>query len=260
MFDEIRCINLKNRKDKYIKVKKMFENIDLEVNFFFAEKHPKSGRIGCFESHVNVIKECYNKNGKYILIFEDDAINTASYKKESIKFISNFLYNNNWCEYFQLGYTILPHEILPYFNSKKLISNNNNSILNYSGNTAHAYILNRNGMKRILNTWEESLYDKEMDLDLYYKEIFKNNGASICPILFDQDFCINSDNEKATSTYYKFLRDLSCYQYQYSYLYCLSILRFYIIYFLIFIIIFLIIFFYFIYSIKYSKKKLIKKK
>ena len=67
--NRIVCINLKERKDKYANVKKVFDKLKINVEFYFAEKHPTSGRVGCFESHINVIKQSYNNNDKIILIF-----------------------------------------------------------------------------------------------------------------------------------------------------------------------------------------------
>jgi GR25 family glycosyltransferase involved in LPS biosynthesis len=217
------CINLKERKDKHDKVLQLFKDLNLEVQFFYADKHKTSGRIGCFESHVKVIQNEYYKNSQYILIFEDDIVSTPSYTDNSINEIVNFLDKNQWCQYFQLGYTILPQEIVGFFGSKNL----SNNIIKYNGNCAHAYILNRNGMEKVLNTWREYAYKKELDLDVYYKEIFADNGAAICPILFDQNFCETSDNDSATSSYYYYIRKISCIQYNYSFLYWLSVIRVY---------------------------------
>jgi GR25 family glycosyltransferase involved in LPS biosynthesis len=226
--DRIVCINLKERKDKYVNVKSIFDKLKINVEFYFAKKHPTSGRIGCFESHINVIKNSYKNNDKFVLIFEDDVINTPSYNENSIQYIVDFMKKNEWCEYFQLGYSILPHEIYSFFSSKPLDNSSSNfSIIKYNGNTAHAYILNRSGMKRILQNWEDVVYNKKLDLDIYYKDIFENNGASICPILFDQNFCIDNDNDKATSIYYKAMRSVSCFQYNYSFLYYFSLFRLY---------------------------------
>jgi len=136
--DKIVCINLKERKDKYANIKNVFDKLKINVEFYFAEKHPTSGRIGCFESHINVIKNSYNNNNKFVLIFEDDVINTPSYNENNIKCVVDFIKKNNWCEYFQLGYSILPHEIYDYLNSKTLNSTPSNSIIQYNGNTTHA--------------------------------------------------------------------------------------------------------------------------
>ena len=253
-FDKIVCINLKERADKYNSVKKVFEKLSIPVEFYFADKHPESGRIGCFESHLHVIKECYNNGGKNILIFEDDVIETSSYNEKKIKDILDFLRENEWCEYFQLGYTILPHELFKYFSSKTLTKH----IIQYNGNTSHSYILNRAGMKRILNTWENNIQTE--DLDIYYKKIFLKNGASICPILFDQNFCIENDNEPATTFYYKIMRYVSCLQYNLSFLYLLSIIRSNPYYIFLFIPFLFFLFFLSIICIVFYKKKLKRNK
>lgn len=220
--DKIICINLIDRPDKYNNAKRVFDKLNLHVDFYQPEKHKYSGRIGCFESHINVIKECFDQNMNRILIFEDDIIETSSYNKDSIQNIIHFL-DNNVCDYFQLGYTILPHEMINYFTS---LSISNTHFLQYNGNCTHAYILNRTGMEKILKTWKKYCYNKKLDIDVYYKEIFKNNGACSCPILFDQNFCINNDNEIATTSYYTFMRSFSCVQYHISFMYYLSIIRY----------------------------------
>lgn len=240
--DKIICINLINRKDKYDRVKHIFKNLNLNVEFYQPEKHTYSGRIGCFESHINVITNCYNNNLNNVLIFEDDIINTSSYNNDTIVKAVEYLNHHKDWEYLQLGYTILPHEIIDFFISKKI----NDNIIKYNGNCAHAYIVNRNGMKRILKNWKEYCYDKKNDLDIYYKYIFTNTGLSYCPILFEQDFCIDNDNEIATTTYYKFIRSFSCIQYNYSCMYYLSVIKLYIFYIIIFFcfILFIIIYLY----------------
>ena len=238
-FDNVTCINLIERRDKYNNAKAVFDNLNLDVEFFFAEKHKQSGRIGCFESHINVIKKCYNSNANNLLIFEDDVINTSYYNEAALHNISTFLQKNDWCEYFQLGYTILPHEMRAYLTSDTLDSSGN--IIKYNGNCTHAYLLTRQGMQRVLNTWEKALYKDKMDLDVYYKNLFVNNGASYCPILFDQNFCISNDNEPATTLYYIAMRKISCIQYKYSFLYFLSLIRFYRPFFLFLILIILLI-------------------
>ena len=59
-----------------------------------------------------------------------------------------------------------------YLTSDTLDSSGN--IIKYNGNCTHAYVLTRQGMQRVLNTWEKALYKDEMDLDLYYKKLFSN--------------------------------------------------------------------------------------
>ena len=220
-FDKIVCINLKERPEKKEWVQTLSKKYQIPIEFYEVERHPEGGMVGCFESHLNIIRSCYQDHLNSVLIFEDDFSPTPSYQPEILKEVDDFLKANPKYEYFQLGYTIIPTEIPTYLTSPSL----GNHILKYNGNTTHAYIITRAGMKRVLETY--SKYFKKIDLDLYYKEIFKNNGACVCPLLFDQNFCLESDNLQATSGYYSFLREIACTVYQYSVVYGLSLFRFY---------------------------------
>lgn len=232
----IYCINLVERNDKNKKMKTLFERLNLEVEFYRPNKNETSGRIGCFESHINVIKKSITNNDEYVIIFEDDIIDTPAYDSSKIDEILMFMKDNTWCEYFQLGYTILPHEFSNFILSKKITKN----IIKYNGNCTHAYVLSKKGMINAIENWEKQAYDNKADLDIYYKDKFQNNGASYCPILFDQNFCLKSDNETATSSYYSFMRKLSCNIHKISFLYFLSLIKSYL-FFIFFVVLLLIL-------------------
>lgn len=238
-FDKIICINLKERPEKKKIVQYLANKHNIPLDIYEVDKHIEGGMVGCFDSHLKIIRSCYENNFKNVLIFEDDFSPTSSLNNEILSNIILFLKNNPNCEYFQLGYTIIPNEIITFFTCENIAP----YILKYNGNLTHAYILNRRGMKRILDTY--SGYFKKKDLDFYYKEIFKNNGACVYPLLFDQNFCLGSDNLKSTSSYYSFLRYYSCTFYQYSIVYSFSLFRFYFYYFvlLLFLLFFIIYFF-----------------
>lgn len=219
-FDSIVTINLKNRVDKRRYIQNFYIKYNIPGEFYIIEKHPEGGRIGCFTSHINVIEHCFLKGDEHILIFEDDVIITPSYNEKYIKNAVQYMKKNPIkCQYLQLGYTILPHE-LPSFITSQMLFNN---IIKYNGNTTHAYILNRNGMKRILNTYKNFIH---LHIDIYYKIIFQNYGASVCPIIFDQQFCIPNDNDIPTSNYYKILRSISCMSTKYSIMYLISFIKY----------------------------------
>jgi len=222
--DGIFCINLEDRKERYIQTKRVFDKLNINVTFYHPQKHSTSGRIGCFESHVNIIRDCYNKQMNRILIFEDDIVDTPSYSDEKMKEIVTFLKHNEWIEYFQLGYSICPHEVTNFFFSKNI---HGNEIIQYCGLLTHAYIVNRKGMERILATWGYAAYEKEMHIDKYYVKMFKNNSGAVCPILFDQNFCTESDNTAPPEIYLKILRSISCVSSRYKICYRVSIIRYY---------------------------------
>lgn len=86
-FDNIYCLNLDRRPDKWEKVKNRFDKLKLNVNRFSAvdgnnisdkvlNKYNKINKfeVGCILSHYNIIKDAKLNKYKRILIFEDDVI------------------------------------------------------------------------------------------------------------------------------------------------------------------------------------------
>jgi len=224
---EIVCINLKTREDKYKISKHLFEKYDIPGHFFFAEKH-ENGRIGCFESHIEVIRTCYEKGEEMIWILEDDFYPTPSYSKETLqKLLENI---DDSVEYCQLGYSLLPHEILPYFTAKR-----KGLLLQYNGNCTHSYLLTRKGMKRILENYEP--YVETTHLDYFYRDLFKGYGWCSCPMLFDQNFCLGTDNAvEEEGNYFKWLRAFSCFAHRFSIMYLFTLFRFFLVEFILFLI------------------------
>jgi GR25 family glycosyltransferase involved in LPS biosynthesis len=234
IFDSIFCINLKERKDRFKKSKKLFDRLKIPIEYYFADKH-NNGRIGCFESHINVIKKSYFRGDNYVLIFEDDIVET-SFNENILKDISEYMKYKN-CEYFQLGYSILPNELPSYMlSSREMV--NNTCILNYVGLLTHSYILSRNGMKKVIDNYESHI--NTVHLDVFYKNIFKHSSAVVCPTLFQQDFCSKNDNSPPENIYFSILRYLSCFQSNLSLFYLLSVLKRYIFYFIFLISLFIL--------------------
>ena len=213
---EIVCINLKSRTDKYKESKRLMEKYNIPATFFFAEKHD-NGRIGCFESHIEVIRSCYQKGTKLLWILEDDFYPTTSYSKEALHHIVEDM--DDTVEYCQLGYSLLPHELASYFTAKR-----NGTLVQYNGNCTHSYLLTRKGMKRILENYEP--FKDTTHLDYFYRDLFKNHGWCSCPMLFDQNFCLGTDNAvEEEGAYFQWLRWFSCIAHQWSIMYVLSCIR-----------------------------------
>lgn len=70
--DNIYCINLDNRKDKWELCEKEFLKNNLNVERFSGFNYTKCGNVGCNISHMNILKNAKKNNYKNILIFEDD--------------------------------------------------------------------------------------------------------------------------------------------------------------------------------------------
>ena len=72
-FDEIFCINLDTRIDRWQHAQEEFKKIGIldRVHRFSAIKD-KDGRIGLIKSNLEIIKYAKNKKLNNVLIFEDD--------------------------------------------------------------------------------------------------------------------------------------------------------------------------------------------
>jgi GR25 family glycosyltransferase involved in LPS biosynthesis len=195
--------------------------------YYHPTKHPTSGTTGCFLSHMFVIENAWKTGANSILVFEDDITPTKSAMNFAIhQELTAFLYKNPRVEYIQLGYTILPHEVISFFTARR----SSNNILAYNGNCAHAYILTRAGMKTVLDAMHALPRVENIDVDVFYKQLFQSRGTGFCviPQMFGQDFCKENNNLPATSLYYRIMRKASCFSTQTDMFYYMSIIRYHI--------------------------------
>jgi hypothetical protein len=68
------CLTLKETPERTERARKRFSDLGMEVEFFVAEKHPQSGRIGCWNSHVKIWNLAKSRNEDIVIVFEDDII------------------------------------------------------------------------------------------------------------------------------------------------------------------------------------------
>ena len=170
-FDKIYCINLTTRPDRRETVKVVFDKYGIPVTFYDAIPHPISGIQGCFESHINIIKESYEKGYDNILIFEDDIVNSINLNDSTITECINFLKSNiDWeLFYFSMYPNILHYKMSNY-------QGNINKVHAYWGS---GYAVSRKGMKKYMNL----TYDgKEVDT-IYVKN---DQAYGYWPTLFYQ--------------------------------------------------------------------------
>jgi GR25 family glycosyltransferase involved in LPS biosynthesis len=186
LVDEIYCINLISRPDRY-KIMKDFEKEEnIKLNFFRPERHPDGGRMGCFTSHITIIQNAYDSGKNLIFIFEDDIIKTPSYKDICYNEINNFIKNNQNWEMLQFGSFNPINSLLVPMNTKY------KNISQYYSFFASSYIINRKGMKKILDTYKN--YIKTEHVDVFYQIIFNKTMYNIIPIIFDQDRTLENNN------------------------------------------------------------------
>ena len=71
-FQNIYCLNLKERDDKYEQMKEVLMKENLKVNFYRVNKHEQGGKVGCLTSHLEILKEAKKRGLPNVLILEDD--------------------------------------------------------------------------------------------------------------------------------------------------------------------------------------------
>lgn len=151
--DQIYCINLLERHDRYVETYRVFKSLGVIVNFYRTSRDSNGGR-GCFNSHVNVCRDAIRCGFNKIAIFEDDILlnNTPQNVKKAFTRIGNFLrFKRNW-DVFHLGcFPDNRNDTHP-----TLFQN----IYKVKAYGAHAYILNRSSIQRIASLrWEGRDYD-----------------------------------------------------------------------------------------------------
>lgn len=72
--ERVFVLSLSHRTDRQNHIKKELAKFNIEYNWHLVEKHPKSGTIGCLESHVSLIQKAKENNWESIFIFEDDCL------------------------------------------------------------------------------------------------------------------------------------------------------------------------------------------
>jgi GR25 family glycosyltransferase involved in LPS biosynthesis len=190
LVDQIYCINLISRDDRYVNMKKFEVEEGIKINYFRPEKDICGGMIGCFKSHIHIISEAYRLGYSQVLIFEDDIIKTPAYSNGTINFnsIAKFIKENKSWEIIQFSWFNLASSLFFPMGASKESPN----LSQFGSLLTSSYIINRAGMKKVLSTYASNLGVKEVDV--YYSEIFNRTMWNVAPMPFDQDRESPNDN------------------------------------------------------------------
>lgn len=206
-FDQIICISLDNRYERRENATKIFHMLNIPVKYYIVSKHPNGGMYGCFQSHIEIIKQSYETGKNNILIFEDDLYPTHMYNISFIKSTIDFLKHDKSWEIFYFGYFPFRKSItsaLEYHLSKR----SRNNIIKYRPLATHAYCLNRKGMKKILDNYQYHI--GKLQIDIFYCHIRMNSCCHI-PNLFSQNMCDGGDNIASKDKIGTFFRNHQCF-------------------------------------------------
>ncbi|WP_019506527.1 hypothetical protein [Pleurocapsa sp. PCC 7319] len=193
-FEEIYCINLDEKIERWEKVKQEFKKIGIEdkVKRFSAVRDEVGGRAIAGSSHLAVIKMAAQKKLKNILIFEDDLI--------FIKWNEKYMYNaiNNlpidW-KVFNIGYSFVGKDAKIKFHhiSDNLIKVERGS--DVRGN--HTYAINHNAYQYFIDNFSTTIAEWKRDNDAkrsYLDLWLANNFDRYClvPLFSVQDQDVKS--------------------------------------------------------------------
>jgi GR25 family glycosyltransferase involved in LPS biosynthesis len=144
--DKIMYINLNKRTDRRNEIEQELNNFGLEYDRFEAIETPNFGAIGCFKSHLSVLKLAKERNYQNILILEDDFIFLVSKEK----------FEQNLSDFFSLN---LPFDLcmLSYnlIKSEELENNLVNKVI--EAQTASGYIVNNHYYDKLIQLYEWAL-------------------------------------------------------------------------------------------------------
>lgn len=94
-FDKIYCITTKESYNRRTSCRIVAKEYNINICFKKVERHPNGSNHGCFESHIDIIREAKEQNLQRIIILEDDII--PQYLNEKVlNKITNFLQSNEW--------------------------------------------------------------------------------------------------------------------------------------------------------------------
>lgn len=94
--DEIWCINLYQRNDRFQQAKEQLKKMRLDqvTKFHRVNKDPEGGKAGCYRSHISLLKRLRENNLNRICIFEDDIIKSDEWSESSLRKCIKFMNEN----------------------------------------------------------------------------------------------------------------------------------------------------------------------
>ena len=164
---KVTTISLQEEKNRQKQAEIELAKLQLQTDFFLAERDKENGERGCFNSHLQVCQKALRENHPFILVFEDD-IRIRLFQQKQIDAINQFLKKKKDFDILYLGLII-----------SKMWFCGFKRIVRAKGAGAHAYILSRQGMEK-LSTYSFN----GTPIDKIFKRDFK--CYSVYPIIAEQ--------------------------------------------------------------------------
>lgn len=194
-------------QDRHESANHVFKQIGVanKVSFFKVDKSPKGGMYGCFESHIQVIKDSYRRGDESVLIFEDDIFPTAVFSASLIQNGVDFMQRNTgeW-DLFYYGYFVT-NEYLDNIFKTTLVAPH---VIQFRPNATHAYCISRKGMEKVLKMYQKFIGKVQID-GFLSSDVLGMQSFCMVPMLFEQILCLPHDNEAKKLTHHVF-RHAAC--------------------------------------------------
>jgi GR25 family glycosyltransferase involved in LPS biosynthesis len=159
---------------------------------------------GCFDSHVQILIDAYERDLNNILVFEDYFLPTNAYSEENIANAIQFMQSHNDWDIFHLGYSFIKENkdgFSTIFDGKSCSL----EIIQYNPFLTQALCYNKRAIKKIVESFHE--YIGIVHYDMYISSYMDFKNYCIVPMLFDQNFYFGHNNESVDGIEY-FARSL----------------------------------------------------
>ena len=198
-FEDIVCINLDISKDRRRHAEYHFQKLNIPAKFFVAQKHPNGGMYGCFDSHIQILIDAYERDLNNILVFEDDFLPSLSYSEENLTKAIEFMQSNDDWDIFHLGYSFIK-ENKEGFSTILNAKSCSHEIVQYNPFFTQALCYSKKAIKKIVETYHE--YIGIIHYDMYISSYLDFTNYCIVPMLFDQNFYFEHNNESTDGIEY----------------------------------------------------------
>lgn len=191
-FEDIVCINLDISNDRRQHAQMYFDKLNIPARFFITTKHKKGGIYGCFESHIKILIDAYERDLNNILVFEDDFLPTPAYSEENLQKVIDFMRSNEEWDIFHLGYICIKDDtngISSIFNAEFTTQD----IVQYNPFCTHSLCYSKKAIKRIVETYQD--YIGLIHYDMYISSFESLKNYCMVPMLFDQNFHFEHNNQ-----------------------------------------------------------------
>jgi GR25 family glycosyltransferase involved in LPS biosynthesis len=156
----IYCINICDRLDRKLHVEMQFNKLNIfNVHFPHVQKDERGGKYGCYDSHVKIWKDFYEKNlCNYCLIFEDDFTYSNKDMNNILLKAEEFIKKN----YKQVDLLFMHNLFCSTYSAL-----NNKDFSNGMGFHAHVYFISRNYIENLVNKYDYNWMNPDgLDLDI----------------------------------------------------------------------------------------------